>query len=490
MRDDEKTKEQLVAEVTELRLRLAALDGLEPETELQRVMSSFSTYLWWATVDPAGKVTYRYYSPVVEKITGYPAEFLLEGPERWLSIVHLDDRPRLQEACTRITSGKSIQEEEEYRIICPDGTIRWVRDSVVARRQADGCIRLDGVVSDLTGRRQAEEALRESEQRFRAVLENSLDAAYRRNLRTDDYDYMSPVIEQMTGFSAEEMARMSIAEVLTRIHPEDLPRVSSEIATSAEGQTTTGVVEYRFRGKNGQYRWLADRFRILNDDGGKSLYRLGVVRDITQGKQAELALKQAHDELEQRVTERTADLEAANERIQREVEERRRTEEALRQSHEQLQTIYDGMVEGLIITDIETKRFVRVNASFAGCSAMPRRTCWRRRSRTSTRRKRWPMTCSDFRQPPKAGSRSMRIVQSAERTAASSMPTSRAIGLSTRAALFAALFRDVTERRQAQEALERERQTLWHMLQRQRPRTANDRLRNPRWTGPAIGGGA
>ena len=99
----------------------------------------------------------------MERITGYPGEFFLQGPERWLSTIHPDDRDRLAEASARIISDMSPHEEEdEYRIVRPDGTVRWVRDSVVARRQADGSIRLDGVVSDITARRQAEEALKKA----------------------------------------------------------------------------------------------------------------------------------------------------------------------------------------------------------------------------------------------------------------------------------------------------------------------------------------
>ena len=132
------------------------------------------------------------------------------------------------------------------------------------------------------------DALRESEERFRAVLENSLDVAYRRNLQSDSYDYMSPVVEQVTGFSAQEMNTTSVNEILGRIHPDDRPLVAAELAQAFDAGI--GTLVYRFKCKNGQYRWFADRFKVIKDQNGKLLFSGGVVRDITENKQAEEAL--------------------------------------------------------------------------------------------------------------------------------------------------------------------------------------------------------
>ncbi|KKH94437.1 histidine kinase, partial [Methanosarcina sp. 1.H.T.1A.1] len=132
------------------------------------------------------------------------------------------------------------------------------------------------------------DALRESEERFRAVLENSLDVAYRRNLQTDRYDYMSPVVEQITGFSAQKMSAMSINEVLDHVHPDDHPQVTAELAQAFE--TGHGTLEYRFKRKDGKYRWLADHFTVIKDQNDMPLFSGGIIRDITRQKQAEEAL--------------------------------------------------------------------------------------------------------------------------------------------------------------------------------------------------------
>jgi PAS domain S-box-containing protein len=168
-------------------------------------------------------------------------------------------------------------------------------------------------------RKQAEEALQESEARFRSVLENSLDAAYRRNLLIDRYDYMSPVIEQITGYSAQEMDEMSIDEVLGRIHPDDRSQVEAGLEYGINAGW--GIIEYRFKGKNGQYRSLADHFTVIKDKEGRPTFRGGIVRDITDRKKVEEELHKAHNELELRVAERTSELVKANEDLLKAKEE-------------------------------------------------------------------------------------------------------------------------------------------------------------------------
>ena len=146
------------------------------------------------------------------------------------------------------------------------------------------------------------EELKKSEERFRSVLENSLDSAYRFNLQNNCFDYMSPVIEQITGFSAKEIDVMSINDLLDRIHPSDSPLIIVGIAQSLD--KGFGAHEYRFKCKDGKYRWLADHFSIIKDKSGMARFRAGIVRDITERKQAE-------KNLEEKVKARTSELEEA-----------------------------------------------------------------------------------------------------------------------------------------------------------------------------------
>ena len=156
--------EQLRREVAERKRAEEALR--DAEAELRRVTSSVSDYLWSATIDSKGRVEYSYYSPVVETVTGRPPEFYMGGPERWLSIIHPDDRQRMEAVVPRLIEG-AVDTEEEYRIILPNGNVRWVRDSVSTKRLPDGVLELNGIVSDQTERKRAEEERERAESQLR-----------------------------------------------------------------------------------------------------------------------------------------------------------------------------------------------------------------------------------------------------------------------------------------------------------------------------------
>jgi PAS domain S-box-containing protein len=174
------------------------------EREMRQLMASVSDCLWSAEVDPAGRLEYRYYSPVVEKILGRPPEFFLAGTERWFSSIHPEDQARMKAAAARVAGGQVDQDEAEYRAVWPDGSVHWVRDSVRATKLDDGRIRLDGVLSDMTDRKQAEQALMERTTYLQGLIEHSplaivvMDGDHRVQI-------CNPAFEKIFLYSQEEM---------------------------------------------------------------------------------------------------------------------------------------------------------------------------------------------------------------------------------------------------------------------------------------------
>jgi PAS domain S-box-containing protein len=135
--------------------------------------------------------------------------------------------------------------------------------------------------------KQKQKQFAESESRFRNVLENSLDAAYRLDIQTDVFDYMSSVIKQISGYLPEEFRAMGTKEMLDRIHPDHVDGVKQEIASVLATDRSTCLLEYPFRAKGGDYRYLADYFRVIRNPQGIPVYRIGVMRDITGRKEIE-----------------------------------------------------------------------------------------------------------------------------------------------------------------------------------------------------------
>jgi PAS domain S-box-containing protein len=141
---------------------------VKTEAELRRVLDSVSDCLWSAQIDDKHQWIYRYVSTVVKKITGQPPEFFLAGVERWKGMVHPQDRARWEMAHTRVRAGEPTQ--EEYRIIGPDGSLRWVRDSIMVSRDSNGrALRLDGVLTDITAHKRAAEELRQAKEAAEAA---------------------------------------------------------------------------------------------------------------------------------------------------------------------------------------------------------------------------------------------------------------------------------------------------------------------------------
>ena len=141
-----------------------------------------------------------------------------------------------------------------------------------------------------------QETRRESEERLREVLENALDASYKRNLQNNTYDYLSPVFAQVSGYAPDEFLNLPIETVFDLIHPEDLVKVDDAIAESMsliDGRPYQ--LEYRFKHKDGQYRWFRDRFIVMRDTQGQPIARIGSISDITERKLAAIELaKRTH----------------------------------------------------------------------------------------------------------------------------------------------------------------------------------------------------
>jgi PAS domain S-box-containing protein len=266
-----------------------------------------------------------YISPRAEEIYGVPPEVWFTDPTTGLRNVHPDDVERIHRQWREaIAAGEPFS--SEYRYIHPDGRIRWFMDRATPVLDQDGTTRLvHGFVEDVTASRHAEQELRGSEARYRALVENIPAVIY--EMGPDDERrtiYVSPHVEDVLGYSRAEW--LDQPDIWTELlHPDD--REIELAAHDLHNETGEPWLRlYRLIADDGRIVWVRDQAVLVQASDAEPPRWQGVMLDITAQKEAEDQLRDARDQLEFRVAERTTALADANELMGLEVAERRRAE--------------------------------------------------------------------------------------------------------------------------------------------------------------------
>jgi two-component system, cell cycle sensor histidine kinase and response regulator CckA len=179
---------------------------------------------------------------------------------------------------------------EEYVVFAGTRTLNLSFNLIKQNQQVTG-ISVFG--QDITARKKAEKELKESEARFRSVLDNSPDLIYRLNVQTGLMEYISPSAEKVTGYSVEEIMARDVKTAISMIHPDDLPEFLTMLARLEK--TGEEEIEYRQMNKSGDYIWLSNHLSLIKDNSGRPLYRSGNLTDITERKLVEEKLRQSED---------------------------------------------------------------------------------------------------------------------------------------------------------------------------------------------------
>src|SRR5471030_1640839 len=159
----------VVRDITESKI---AQDALQASEERFRQLADHIQEVFWMSDADKGEIIYV--SPAYEEIWGQPRSSLYASPQSWIDAIHPEDRKRVSEnALTKQIAGKY---DEIYRIIRPDGSIRWIQDRAFPISDASGKIyRIVGIADDITKRKQAWDAVAESEARKKAIMQAALD---------------------------------------------------------------------------------------------------------------------------------------------------------------------------------------------------------------------------------------------------------------------------------------------------------------------------
>ncbi len=259
-------------------------------------------------------------NPAASEMFGYSRDEMLGQTTTFLHV----DESSLEEFRTHLCTAMKLEgflNLPEFRMKRKNGEVFFTEHTVLPLEDDRG-IRMGwvSVVRDITKHKQMTDALRESEQRFRQLAENIEVVFWMESPDGAQIHYVSPAFEKIWGSSIEDLMRDRNIWVKA-IHPDDSPRVLRWLEGHSRGGAFD-VQEFRIIRPDGKIRWVSDRaFPVRNEKG--EIYRVaGFAEDITKRKQAEkalqgrtLELQKLTETLEERVKERTAELELANEKL-------------------------------------------------------------------------------------------------------------------------------------------------------------------------------
>lgn len=230
-------------------------------------------------------------SSACEKVYGYTVEEFEKNSNLWFDVILDEDKHVIAANQVPLDQGKSIV--NIYRIHHRNGSIRWMESKLTPTLDENGkVIRLDGFTSDITQRKEIEEALRNSEHKFRSLIENAVDAILVVNEKLK-LVYASNSIERITGYTVEEIMSR---EAFSRVHEEDRLQASEVFRKVLHNPGKTIEHTYRQIRKDGNVIWCeGSAINMLHDDAIK-----GIVvnfRDVTIRKEYEHALRESNEEL-------------------------------------------------------------------------------------------------------------------------------------------------------------------------------------------------
>jgi PAS domain S-box-containing protein len=302
------------------------------------------------TITPDGIVRWfnrgaeRIFGHGAEEIIGQPVTLLMPERHRDLCVAGL--RRYLQTGEARVVGGTT-----ELVGLRKDGS-EFPMEISLGETLEEGERLFTGVIRDVSERKEAEKVVKESEERFRSLVQNTSDIIT--ILEADGtVRYISPAVERVTGHKPKEQIGTN---AFASVHPDDRDRASSIFAEVLKRRGLHQPLEFRVPHKDGSWRYVE---HIVNNRLDDPAVR-GVVitsRDITDRREAEEALRRVNESLEQRVTVRTERLQAALTKL----EESKR---GLRESERLYRTVVEQAAENIFLVDADTRQFLEANAAF------------------------------------------------------------------------------------------------------------------------------
>ena len=256
------------------------------EAKYRNLMDSLPVMFYTAEPNPPFKPIFM--SKGFESL-GYPLEDWFNKPGLWFEMLHPEDNERILQSSERARLNND-RTDQEYRVILKDGSIRWLHDrGELIKDQSGKALYWQGLLIDVTEKKEAENALKESEMRYRDLFENANDLLYVHDLE-GNFLSVNITAEEIFGYNRKEALKMNLKDILV---PKYLEIAQKRIAEKIGGKENS-VYEVECITKNGSRRTLEINSRILYQ-GKMPVAVQGIARDITDKKHAEQRLIESEE---------------------------------------------------------------------------------------------------------------------------------------------------------------------------------------------------
>ncbi|MDJ0531716.1 MAG: PAS domain S-box protein [Xenococcaceae cyanobacterium MO_207.B15] len=237
---------------------------------------------------------FKWINPAFCEILGFTQSELKAEP--FINFVHPKDRAATLAEMENLAAGNTtLSWENRHRT--KDGDYRWLLWTAKAYLAEE---RIYASAQDITERKTAEQALKESEARWQLVLREANDGIWDWNVQTNEV-FFSRRWKEMLGFAEDEIGN-TLEEWSKRVHPDDIGWVTKVMEDHFAQKTPFYISEHRVLCKDGSYKWILDRGQALWDEAGKVIRMIGSYTDISEqqaalrkGKKAEIQLQQERD---------------------------------------------------------------------------------------------------------------------------------------------------------------------------------------------------
>ena len=266
----------------------------ESQSRLDGILASLDDLVWSVSTET---FQFVYLSPAVERIYGRPAADFLQNSQLWLELIHPEDQQRASKLSAEFleTGTKDI----EYRILRPDGEVRWIRDRARLLYDDEGkSIRMDGIATDITDRKQMQETLLESEERFRKIFTQGPVGMAVVGL-DDRFIQVNERLCEMVGYPEHELMSLTFLEIT---HVDDIELDTALAQQLSQGEIPYYTLEKRYLKKDREIVWINLTACLIRDEEKQPLYFISIIEDISDRKQYESRLEKERQQLQQIIT--------------------------------------------------------------------------------------------------------------------------------------------------------------------------------------------